>query len=1117
MARKLNVRLLVRVTVITLLLAVGVHFVHAFQVNRQADTLLELARSAKDARDYHSSALFLNHYLGQRPDDRDARVELGMVLALAADSAPQKWRSYHVLKEAVRIHPEHVRARQQLAHLAVQLKLYKEAIDHLKPLLRVLKGGELGELSHTLGWCYRGAGDIDQATHCFEAAIRISPGLIDAYVDLANLHLHQEEPEQADQVMASLIKANPTETRAFVERARYFRKQEKWAKAAQQLDQARKLEPGRIALLQESADLARARDHIDQARAFLARARALAPDRPHLAILAAYLERDNGQLRTAIRILEESAKKEPQHQSTLAFLAEILFEAGMPQQAEALKARLKTDPQSLPWLEYFLAHQEMNQGKWVSAARRLEEIIDELQSFPIWLHNIELSLAKCYETHQDLIRSRKACFRALRADRSSRRALFELCRARQKEGHVEDALQGWTRLLSRSQPPKKGWIYKARAEIALNQKREPEQRDWTAFQKSIESAKNIGCDPTEIHLLSAEALVAQGLPALAQANLTHAIKANGKDIRLHIALSNLFMQAKSWQRARVLLDQAEKALGDQAQIRASRIFLALQSVRMDRSTLQRLSELKKDLDPFPTHHKGQIFQLLATAHARGGSYAEAMRLCLGWIDLEPYNLSAQLALFDLAYFRWSEKLMDQAISGIRHIEGEWGIRWRCASALRWMGHAKREKKPQVLDHATRLLQEAERIDRRHPRVLLLQGRLAESQGQMETAITKYLMALDARDYPPGTVEHVVRLLYDTQQFPKAEEVYRKIANQGTASRSLARIGADIAIELRLWKQLGLRARRAVDPQSKDYREHLWLAGVYQKLGRLIEAEQMLEQLVQRFPKIPDTWIALVSHFVATDKRERAEVALQQMAKRLRPGDVRLSQARCYEVTGERDKAEKAYLEVYQQRQIDPFLTHRIASFYLHHDDLQKALPFLNRITHPRLESPLPQIEWANRIMALILAGFYTMKQEDEINRQEQQKRIEKAVAILGRGSKEGKESVQNRRARALIAGTLPGQRGQALNRYEETLDHPITPEEQFHLALLYKAHHERARAEKTFGAVLTREPRNARYLAAFVRMLLEEGAKAEARSWLYKLELAEPDTKRTKDLKKMAN
>src|SRR5207245_8860305 len=79
------------------------------------------------------------------------------------------------------------------------------------------------------------------------------------------------------------------------------------------------------------------------------------------------------------------------------------------------------------------------------------------------------------------------------------------------------------------------------------------------------------------------------------------------------------------------------------------------------------------------------------------------------------------------------------------------------------------------------------------------------------------------------------------------------------SPALARLGAEAALHQGDRPRAAELARLAVPDDARDYRDHLWLAGVLESAGRRAEAGHQLERLVAWSGDIADPWVALLRH------------------------------------------------------------------------------------------------------------------------------------------------------------------------------------------------------------------------------------------------------------------
>src|SRR5262245_26945905 len=96
MKRRLNVRLLAWLLGVGTLLAVGVHLLHGFQVQRGAAALLQQAARAEAQGQLDQAALFLNQYLACAPDDGAALVKYAEVLEKLPASPQTRWQALAV-------------------------------------------------------------------------------------------------------------------------------------------------------------------------------------------------------------------------------------------------------------------------------------------------------------------------------------------------------------------------------------------------------------------------------------------------------------------------------------------------------------------------------------------------------------------------------------------------------------------------------------------------------------------------------------------------------------------------------------------------------------------------------------------------------------------------------------------------------------------------------------------------------------------------------------------------------------------------------------------------------------------------------------------------------------
>src|SRR5690242_5664268 len=99
MRRRLDFKFLACLLAAVAVAAVGVHFLHAFQVHRNAHSLLQQADRAGEQGNPEKAAEYLRRYLVYAPGDTDARAKYGLTLAKAAKSAAEDEPAFLALSQ----------------------------------------------------------------------------------------------------------------------------------------------------------------------------------------------------------------------------------------------------------------------------------------------------------------------------------------------------------------------------------------------------------------------------------------------------------------------------------------------------------------------------------------------------------------------------------------------------------------------------------------------------------------------------------------------------------------------------------------------------------------------------------------------------------------------------------------------------------------------------------------------------------------------------------------------------------------------------------------------------------------------------------------------------------
>jgi tetratricopeptide (TPR) repeat protein len=419
------------------------------------------------------------------------------------------------------------------------------------------------------------------------------------------------------------------------------------------------------------------------------------------------------------------------------------------------------------------------------------------------------------------------------------------------------------------------------------------------------------------------------------------------------------------------------------------------------------------------------------------------------------------------------------------------------------------------------------------RVPVCQAQISELLGNTNDAIAKYKHAvLDLGERNPTVIRRAVELLAEQQRYQEADQMLQmlqKFQQQTGAPGDLNRVAAEIALSKQDRPQALLLAQKAVDANSKNYRDHLWLALILSAAGQLAEAESSFQRATSLAGHEPAPWVAYTQFLVRRDHtgdKQKAEATIREAEQKLPKDAASLALAQCYQVLGNKDEAKKRY-EAALAAHPDDVAVHRSAAlFYLSlNDDKAKttAISHLEKVIELGGKTSR-EVAKAKRELAIVLASLGDFQQQ------------QKALAVLGVVDKVDQvevgeqESVETVRARVAILAAQPG--FQPKRQAVETLERlqrrqPLEVGEQFLLAQLYESTGEgkKARAQlvsllSTTADKLDKNPNQkdleaaySEYLAYACELFLRHNELNAADLWLEKLEKLRPNMFRTVALK----
>lgn len=1124
--RTLNVRLLALILVCGLILGAAVHWLHGYQVQRNAKVFLREAQRAKEEGKLGDAVRNLRWYVDLVPNDVDALADLGSMLAKLSAPGP----AYATFEKVLRLDPNRTDVRRELASVAIQLGRYRDAREHLeKHLLK--DPPEDAELLFLFATCqeamddYKGAEESLKETLSLEGAIEDDPLKLGVYLRLANLLRRRlDRAAEADTWMAKMVTSNPDSCEAHVYRGSYLRatakpnkdREGRLALAIEEAAKALKLAPDNQGALLLAAQCALEKKEFDKARDHARRAAELYPQSVAVYMTLADIEVQSGKRKEAIAWLRQGLQKIPGQQDLLWTRALLLADEGKTDEADEMLQQLRAAEYSRPLTDYLEARLEFLGGQWLAASRRFEQLRAELTAWPDLGKQANYWMGKCYQELGEPDRALTAFRQAAMVDPLWIPARAGIAAALVSLGRIEEAFQEYHSMVWLGSAPAEAHLQRARLAVLRNLTRNRQNRDWEEVEGLLDRAQQATPESVAISILRAEVLFAKDKLEETEQLLLDARDKKPEEVELWVALAALAQRQRDWDPAAKYLDDAEKQFGRSVPLRLARAQYYARRFRGEAK--DKIKPLLDGDEEFSDADKTRLWAGLATVSLQIADYEQARRLYQRVCTKRPHHLATRLILFDLALRAEDTAGLEENLSQIHRITGDSPL-WLYGRAvyltLQALPLVKEKKDPgDLLDRALKSLAEA-RVKRPDwSRLPHLRARIHDTQGKRDLAVEEYRQAIELGARSPAAIRRVVQLLYAQRRYLEADGIIRRMEEQiSPFSGEIGKVASEIALRLADFERAQQMAREAA-ADSKDYSDYIWLGQVLSILGLraraeqpneeadalLLEAEQELRRAIALAEKEPATWLALIQFFARTKETEKAEQAIEEAQSKIAPAEAPLAIAQCYEAIGRQEEAEKRYQEALAAAPNDAGIVRQVARFCLSTGKVDQGEALLRRITDGEIPAETGDIMWARRSLAMLLLarGGYD--------------NLQRARKLVEENLKEDPFSLQDRRLGIGMGAVSPDpqERREAVKLMEDLLQaqQTTTPKERFVLAQLYLAAGDWRGFSRNMLRVLTstrNEPEYRNYVATYLRALLARKEISEAELWLRRLEEIAPD------------
>ena len=273
---------------------------------------------------------------------------------------------------------------------------------------------------------------------------------------------------------------------------------------------------------------------------------------------------------------------EPDHGGLHLRLTELLANSGDTGKLQLQIKELKRLVFSPTIIQFYTARYHINRGEFIKArhlltnlqagTNRMSRTAEKTnRTMDLFKSKISVLLAQCHKELGEPEMAQDAYIRALSSNPEDLQAKFGWIGNLVSQGNTTGAIKEYRAILK--QVPAVRPVL-ARLLITQNQRRPPLQREWSEVNELINQLADT--DPVTVEVLRAEVSFAQGSQAAALEKLKQAQSRFPKSLEIRIAQTNMLGVQGRVDQALSLLDEAQREIGDQVDLRLERKTLGTQ-------------------------------------------------------------------------------------------------------------------------------------------------------------------------------------------------------------------------------------------------------------------------------------------------------------------------------------------------------------------------------------------------------------------------------------------------------------------------------------------------------------------------------------------------------------
>lgn len=1087
-----RIKLLPLIILLTVVVLLGglLFGINRFQVSRISALMRSVAETAEEQGNHDRALRFFSLYLETNPDDMVIQEKCGTILENFPQSPRSKQEAMDAYEIVVQNQPERNDLRKKLVKLQIAFRRINAALKNLE-ILRKADAGD-AEIPLQIAFCQELNRNFPEAAKEYLASIKLDPKTLVGYSRLADLYrAKMNNAKNANAIVDKMVENNGNLPEVRLFRARY-RITFKLPQIDEDLKLAQSLAPENADVWLISAEKERSLGHKKEAMAYLKKA-IDKPNVPDGAFLDyALLQYDSEEGAKALDTLRKGLTKFPGNVGLYSTLALLLMERQDISGVRALFEEMKNWKIPKHQMAILQAELDASESKWQQALETLEATRPAfISENPRSLVRIDYLLGQCYQHVGKLDLELAALRRASNAAPNNPAIQSALANVLIRLNRLSEAVNLQRKVASSSLANPDTQLQLARL-LVMERLMSNREESWSEAETAVEEAAKTTKDNLTIALLRVEILVAKKQIDQAIALLIETAAKEPKAIAIPLALATLKNRQGKTSEAFAILKEAESRFGIRSELLLAQLGFTKTFEEAEASGL--ISKIQKFLDQQTGKEKISLYQGLAENYLRWRKIPEAERNWIASMELNPQDLGLAKRLLDVALYTKSDVLLQKLVENIQQLEGPNGPIGTYGKAVTLIKKAE-DGDLSGLQTARDLLLKAGSQTRDWPSIPAARALVSELEGKQEESLIDYLQAISLGEMRLSIIKKTLLLLYQRQRLVEAENLIRKFERFGPLAPELRQLAAELSVRNADPQRALEMAGSAVSPDSKDPRDLVWLAQIYQGTNRPADAVAILKKATQLPNSTRLPWVVLVRLLISQGDTKSAEAVMAGIDQKLEGIEKHLTRGSCLEALGKPADAEKEYLEAVKVSPKEYRCLHDLADFYLRTAANAKAIETLQQIR--RLEPQLSRenLSWTRRALALSLAG------SNEISR------FEEAMKIIEENLTNANPSAVDILAKAQILASRPEKRPEAQKLLEElSQKHVLSPEQGFLLARLYGFANKYRELRKTMLEVLARDSSNPEYIAFFADQLVKKKENTEAKVWLSRLDAIAPSS-----------